>query len=123
MIQPSKSVQLRSGRDVPVIAVTVADAAELLGISPSTLRTKLVVPANGEPEIASIKLGGCRVIWVGELARWAEAATERGRRPAPPVPTPIAEVFPQSIERVLGRTNKRPRIHAVPRSPPASDAA
>ncbi len=111
MMLPRKMVVLRSGRDVPVICVTCADAAELLGISPSTLRTKLVVPANGEPEIASIKLGGCRVIWVGELARWAEAATEHGRRTVAPVPTPIAETRPQSIERALGRSTKRPRLH------------
>lgn len=111
MMLPRKTVVLRSGRDVPVICVTCADAAELLGISPSTLRTKLVVPANGEPEIASIKLGGCRVIWVGELARWAEAATERGRRPVASVPVPIADVLPQPLERALGRTTKRPRLH------------
>lgn len=111
MMLPRKTVVLRSGREVPVIAVTVSDAAELLGISPSTLRTKLVVPADGEPEIASIKLGGCRVIWVGELARWAEAATERGRRPVASVPVPIADVLPQPLERALGRTTKRPRLH------------
>ncbi len=111
MMLPRKTIQLRSGREQAVICVTCADAAEMLGISPSTLRTKLVVPADGEPVIAPIKLGGCRVIWVGELARWAEAATERGRRTVAPIPAPIADVLPQPLERALGRTTKRPRLH------------
>lgn len=130
MMLPRKTAQLRSGREVEPVAVTLRDAAELLGISVTTLRDKLIAPVGGPPLIASVKLGGCRVIAVDELKRWAAEATEAAR------PQPVGVVsltttepdaddldLPVAVLRALGRTTKRPRLHALPRSTSATDVA
>ncbi len=131
MIQPSRSVQLRSGREMEPVAVSLDDAAAMIGVSPSFFRRRLAVPATGPAAIASFIVGRRRVVAVAEIRRWADAQTESARQVAAPVPTaPVVSVadvdeseYPIAVLRALGRTNKRPRIHAVPRSPPATDAA
>lgn len=128
---PRKTVALRSGREVEPVCLTLPDAAEVVGVSESTMRTRLVLPRTGEPEIASFTVGGCRLIWVGELTRWAESRSTASRTVAvaatPPSVTfeddPDDADLPIAVLRALGRTTRRPRLHAVPRSPPASDAA
>ena len=128
MIAPKRSLALheerlvlRSGFEVHPVAVSLEDAARLLAISVSTLRTRLVAPAGGTPAIASIKLGGCRVIAFDELKRWATAETERQRsirivsRTTTPEPSTARQEVdvPIAVQRALGQTTRRPRLHSV----------
>lgn len=114
---PKRVVQLRSGREIEPAAVSLDDAAAMIGVSPSFFRRRLAVPATGPAAIASFIVGRRRVVAVAEIRRWADAQTEAARQrdaPAPVATVPDVDEteYPVAVLRVLGRTNKRPRIHA-----------
>lgn len=111
---PKRVVLLRSGREMEPVAVSLDDAAAMIGVSPSFFRRRLAVPATGPAAIASFIVGRRRMVGVAELRRWADAQTEVARRRATPItPSPrIDETeYPVAVLRALGRTNKRPRLH------------
>ena len=112
----AQRVELTTGLAAQPIAIGVVDAALLLGISRSSLETRLLRPTepDTEPAIASFLVGTRRLIWSEELVRYCRERTEAARHPpiAPSSPTVLAlpDPLPQAVERVFGRSNKRPRL-------------
>lgn len=63
--------------DVPKICVTKRIAAQMLGISLSTLYNLINKRTKRDPlKITPTSVG---TIWVGEMERWAKESTEHGR--------------------------------------------
>ena len=65
---------MKSDEKTQQIAVTMAQAAELLGIS----RASLYTLADRDPTFPAFHIGGCRRVGVAALRRWTDAQTERG---------------------------------------------
>ena len=110
-------VRLASAHELLPVCVTLSDAAKLLSISETTFRRKLLFPPDGPPAITSILVGNRRVIWLEELTRWAAAETERLQAkvaPSPSITSTKNGPLSQAVERALGRSTKRPRIHRRP---------
>ena len=90
--------------EVGPLAHRPADAARLLGVGLTTFRQHV------QPTLATFEVGTCVLIPHAELERYVREAPTRARpirEVQPPAPTPL----PVAIERALGRTDRRPRLH------------